>query len=83
MIAVETYIRADIKVRREGKPPLDFGAYRFRVLPRVGELVHVHLGETPHCLRVEEVEHYAYTEDNTPTLFDTVIAFKCRAVDDA
>ena len=81
MIPVEVFIRADIKVRRPDKPWLDFGAYRFRVLPRVGDLVHVHLGETPHCLKVCEVEHYAYTEENTPTAWDTVIKLICEAVD--
>jgi hypothetical protein len=81
MIPIESFIRADVKVRREGRPALDFGAYRFRILPRVGELIHVHMGETPHCLRVDAVEHFAYTEDNTPTPWDTVIKLTCEAVD--
>jgi hypothetical protein len=81
VIPIETFIRAEIKVRREGKRSLDFGAYRFRVLPRVGELIHLHMGETPHCLKVEAIEHFAYTEDSTPTPWDTVIKLTCETAD--
>lgn len=82
MIAVETFISVDVKVRRDDKPTLDFGSYRFRVLPRVGEIIHVHYGETPYSLKIQEIEHQAYTDDSKPTFRDTVIVFKCRIVED-
>ena len=81
MIPIESFIRAEVKVSRPDRQPLDFGAYRFQVLPRVGEVIHVHMGETPHCLKVEMVEHFAYTEDATPTPWDTVIKLTCETTD--
>jgi len=78
MIPIESFIRADVQVRSGNSPPLNFGAYRFSVLPRIGELIDLYFGEQNHQLKVMAIRHFAYTEDSTPTPWDTVIVLFCE-----
>ena len=45
--------------------PITLGQFRFPVLPRIGELVHVKDGSDELCLKVLAIDHYGYSDEET------------------
>ncbi len=71
-ILLETHVQLE----KPDDYPMSLGKYRFAVLPRVGETIHVKEGDEEHDLTVIAVDHYGYGEGESP--WGGVISLTCK-----